>query len=872
MKKFTLLLAVLAISLVTFAQAKITYELNGGATNDFGWKSKAEIALDLQKDYNATYEASKAWALDSMGVIYYKRGSKWVTPDVVQGQPSTLSGFIQSVTYNLTDNLKNLIEKTKADKYYWLRDVIVANRFAQGLDTTILDVIATEKDANGEAVYRKEISGFFLASPSDASWPATSSFQVTADYAAFAPIWKHAFCGPDSIFEGETIALPTPYKEDESFVGWYRTPDFSDERITELTYTKGETEIVLYAKYGEYIPCVKEVIAMANDSVTKVQGTVSYVASSNFWIQDATGGILCYGQNHGLAEGDLVVLAGKKTIYNGSPQLTLDSVVEKRAGKPVSYQTAPLAAIVADTLAYLNEFVYIEGVTFSRYEDRGNYKTPYVTDGMTEIALYNWADVTEDKYPVGMKVSLKAVLSIYKTDLQLRGKAEWITEAAAAGLDPFEYPEVEVPGFKFNFSNNWLYSVNLGNWNENRPNALAEGSRSVVEKDGILYFSYRDNNTPNEQPKLVRVEAATGKMLTPVIYANNIFKDSKGAWLFGPYTDLKLDNEGNAITSNLPTSGGAFQIWNVDLETGEGKLIVDLASDTTKWLSAQFPENTTIRLDRIGVYGDINGDARIMSVVSAGADVYYWDIVDGEWDGETYWIPLGLPAGQNVGGAPVICPIEGDMFYIDGFTTHPLLFDIDGNLLDAFDEAHEADHLLIGANGVSRANGHNGVTEFEVNGEYYLIIAGDNTVGSGTAPSTFVLYKFKDEMREFKGMTQLYEFPMAGMGAVSNPQRVATSFAKPNEEGTAVDIYAFTSENGYGSYTMTIEEVEIIDAVENVTLNFDIWVENNTISADVEIEGIFTVTGQNVTALNGNLTAGAYIVRTAEGVAKVMIK
>jgi hypothetical protein len=192
-------------------------------------------------------------------------------------------------------------------------------------------------------------------------------------------------------------------------------------------------------------------------------------------------------------------------------------------------------------------------------------------------------------------------------------------------------------------------------------------------------------------------------------------------------------------------------------------------------------------------------------------------------------------------------------------------------LVDAFDADHEADHLLIGANNVARAQGHNGVTEFEVNGEYYLIIAGDNTVGGATAPSTFVLYKFADEYRAFKDMTQLYEFPMAGMGNVSNPQRVATSFAQPNEEGTAVDIYAFTSENGYGAYTLYLGDYTGVD-VENVVVNFNIWVENNTIVADAQIEGIFTVTGQNVTALNGNLSAGAYIVRTAEGVAKVMVK
>ena len=61
-------------------------------------------------------------------------------------------------------------------------------------------------------------------------------------------------------------------------------------------------------------------------------------------------------------------------------------------------------------------------------------------------------------------------------------------------------------------------------------------------------------------------------------------------------------------------------------------------------------------------------------------------------------------------------------------------------------------------------------------------------------------------------------------------------------------------------------------AVDNVAIDSNVWVENSTIVANAQIEGIFTVAGQNVTTLNGNLTAGAYIVRTAEGVAKVMVK
>ena len=838
MKKFTLLVAALAISLVTFAQGTITYNLNGGVTNDFGWQDKQDMYETLNADWNAHSGTSTTW-----------KTLAELNGDVAAGIPTQAGAmdltFLENESFKL--------------HFSWLITYMDAECTAQG---------QTLPSSNASYL-RYNLAAFFLNSVR-ASWPKSADYTLAGSIEYFQPTWKAGFCGPAEYAEGEIVVLPAPYKEGESFLGWFKEADFSGEKVTEIS---GTGDVVLYAKFGEYIPTIAEVIAMADATATKVQGTVSFVAGNNFWIQDATGAILCFGENHGLVEGDLATLAGEKVVSNGSPMLNNATVAAKEAGKEVGAQTLLISAILADSVngfaTYLNEVVYIEGVTISKYEENN----AYITDGFNELALYAWDGVTADKYPVGTKVSVKAVLAMNET-LQLRGKEAWLAAAAAAGKDTYAYPEVETADFKFNFTNNWLYSVKLGNWADNRPNPLAEGSRSVVEKDGILYFSYRDNNTPVEQPKLVRVDAKTGKMLDPVVYANYIFKDVNGAWLFGPYTDLKLDNEGNAITSNLPTSGGPFQIWNVNLETGEGKLLIDLSTDSAKWLSAQFPENTTIRLDRIGVYGDINGDATIMSVVSSGADVYYWNIEDGEWDGETNWIKLGLGEGVNVGGAPVICPIEGDYFYVDGFTTYPMLFDPDGNLVDAFDEAHEADHLLIGANGVSRSQGHNGVTEFEVNGEYYLIIAGDNTVGSGTAPSTFVLYKFADDYRDFKDMTQLYEFPMAGMGGVSNPQRVATSFAQPNEEGTAVEIYAFTSENGYGAYTLTIEEVEgpEPDAVENVTIDSNVWVENNTITASAQIEAIFTVTGQNVTALNGNLNAGAYIVRTAEGVAKVMVK
>ncbi len=58
--------------------------------------------------------------------------------------------------------------------------------------------------------------------------------------------------------------------------------------------------------------------------------------------------------------------------------------------------------------------------------------------------------------------------------------------------------------------------------------------------------------------------------------------------------------------------------------------------------------------------------------------------------------------------------------------------------------------------------------------------------------------------------------------------------------------------------------------VEYVTLT-DLYTENGLIVADGEFQ-IFTITGQNVTDMNGNLPSGVYVVRTANAIGKVVVK
>lgn len=72
-----------------------------------------------------------------------------------------------------------------------------------------------------------------------------------------------------------------------------------------------------------------------------------------------------------------------------------------------------------------------------------------------------------------------------------------------------------------------------------------------------------------------------------------------------------------------------------------------------------------------------------------------------------------------------------------------------------------------------------------------------------------------------------------------------------------------------GSWTV-YTPTENPTSVENITIN-NIFVQNGMIMADEEI-AIFTITGQNVTDMNGNLAKGVYVVKSANATAKVIVK
>ena len=104
-----------------------------------------------------------------------------------------------------------------------------------------------------------------------------------------------------------------------------------------------------------------------------------------------------------------------------------------------------------------------------------------------------------------------------------------------------------------------------------------------------------------------------------------------------------------------------------------------------------------------------------------------------------------------------------------------------------------------------------------------------------------------------------FQFTVTGLDAASkyNYQMIAM-----DKKGNDLESYSgvFTT-NGYEEETAILETL----ADANITIT------GGTISADTDFT-IYNTIGQNVTAKNGSLTPGVYVVKVADDIAKVMVK
>ncbi len=434
-------------------------------------------------------------------------------------------------------------------------------------------------------------------------------------------------------------------------------------------------------------------------------------------------------------------------------------------------------------------------------------------------------------------------------------------QTSNAAIESVSYPSKGTNN-EYTFSNKWLFSKNIGNYNGSIDLLGTTGSvRGMAVLNGKMLFPDRNNK------KIIIVNGQTGVRETDLTLANNIFTytgrnkantaDSILTAGVLTHNDLKVDNAGNVLISNLITANSdRFQIWKINMTTGNGTLVVDQAN-----LASLFPTATNMRFDAFGVTGDVSNNAVIFAVNASAMEVYKWKISNGTALAPSVITLNNSISGtdfynlSNLGTAPQIFPLSENLFYVDGNATNPILVDGTGNAVDGFVNTLFPNDLNANA-----FKGHNGVCEFSLSGENYLVSAATNTVG--TPPSTFKLYRYTNANKSFSSLEELWSFPQAGMGIASNTYRSAIPAVEVS--GQTAKIYVYTGENGYGVYefTSTKTVTSPIISVSTTSISGLDYQQGNGPSA----EKSFTVSGSNLSISMVIIAPTNYEISSTSGV------
>ena len=828
----------------TGGMAHVDYIMPEGAvTNDYGWTNGEDMYQGLAADvYAAKQDAvcpAFAFASDFTGTFG-------------PADPAGVTGVAHDI---VTFDLTFFTTEPYATKWGWL------TQYMDSINNNFKGSCASSGNATASSAAMRYALAAFFANSQATSWPYSGDYtgRGVSSPAAYMPTWKHALGNPADFAPDYVAPLNAPYKEGESFRGWFLDEIGATEPVD--TLSAALTGMTLYGLFGKYVSTIAEVIAQEDNTDAYTGGVVTFINGKNIYIQDVTGGLLIYAKEAPTCTvGQKITVSGKKVLYGGAPEVS-NAVVEKvEKGTMPEPLVLQLNEIVAGGLKYFGQMVCVNDIRIAKYDNNGN---PFVVSGADTVQCYKMV-IDKTEFPVGQRVNLTAIVGYYNA-VQFVGDINGFEKIIYQGeKDPSVYETLEfvdeegVVGpagevYKYTITNDWLISSNLGNWDKNKPNQVAEQCRGMAVSNGIIYITYRSNNTPEAGDlKLIRYDAATGEKLADLPLAHYIFNqpaaDTTGTrvvvdeesgftylapgyeWnydefntgiIFGPNTDMHVDYDGNILVANLPTEGHVYQIWKLLADengnlNGEGELVLYVGGNSgITDFAARFPDDDAIRLDRFDLAGSVDGDAWIFAPSQNSSIVYEMDVTDGKWDGECWHVVC-----QSTNGAfsysPRMSVVDGgEAFYVDGFVDYPELFDVDGNLLESFRGVFTEDgtevnpscvELLYNVDGTASATGICGVHEFEVGGAYFMAMGAGSYEGAYQPFGSHTIYRFKDENRHFYEMQRAWEVSADGFGANKNAQFNYMQVSRKVDEKTT-ELYLFVAENGIGKYTITADKV-----------------------------------------------------------------
>ena len=391
-------------------------------------------------------------------------------------------------------------------------------------------------------------------------------------------------------------------------------------------------------------------------------------------------------------------------------------------------------------------------------------------------------------------------------------------------------PTVYAPMNGFALSNKWLVSSMAPLENFHYPSPffrMGNYNRNMVLRDGILYFANRKTFS------LDRMNAADGTILPSIDFLE--VEAMAGFFeTFFPFNGLQKDATGNLVTNNLLLNANApFQVWVLDTENpANSHMVINdvIANLAEKW-EIRLPD--PLRIDFIGVYGNILEDGMILAATTHGNHVLKWNVENGQAELDVFsgmirvdLYQIGILPIFNFSVMPTVTPINRDVFWLNIGSQPLLMMDMLGSVTQSMlDDFPFANWPNVNPSNFRHPQG---AVEFELRGNLFLIIPYRNWASGIGNNLSFRMFRFADENRDFAEMIPMWEFPKIGLGNVGSTATGAMGVEVDDEAGLAT-IAIYVPGNGYGVYELRIcyydcephvSETTVIPTESSVTIEW----------------------------------------------------
>ena len=336
-------------------------------------------------------------------------------------------------------------------------------------------------------------------------------------------------------------------------------------------------------------------------------------------------------------------------------------------------------------------------------------------------------------------------------------------------------------------------------------------ARTSVMTGGYIYISRTNANTVIQgtdtlaQSVVYKLDATNGEMvkelpltLNGAIYgnstlnANTVGVDNFGHLYISPYT--------SELATEQP-------VYLLDGETGELTFVASLEKG-----------DALARCDYIDVMGDLTREEAECNIMTVGASselIYRWHAEQGEdfeggFEGDPYLAILDFypETVTQWGYAPVVKMIlgededtrySGELFYVDGFSSSPILYDVTGTMVDNFENVDPAFWPMdVGANGVC---------EFTLEGRNFIVFVAAQYTGVDEATminkACQVYICELGEGMSLGGMQRYWMVPDQ-LGAVSDGgtrvESMNVEYGTDDEGNEEVTLYIYKCYNGMAVY------------------------------------------------------------------------